>query len=150
VGSIEDYDLSLRDPYARYFSPGIDAPGGFRSAPDKLKGKRVRIPKGTLIHSVHPQDPNTWFPLKRTTIITVFSSSPGYVFDPYHQPDRRAYRHAELVWPGSGGYWKNVRLRDVEILDDINGIPKVTPDEVQHFDDYLTSQLIQSRPLPTL
>jgi hypothetical protein len=133
--------LAIPDPYDRYFSPGFSTPGGFRSAPDILKGKRARIRKGTAIHSMHPQDSSEWFPLSRTTVITIFGSSQGYLTDSprYNSPEYRAYRHAELVWPGSGGYWKRVRLRDVELLDATDPIVVPTTTEVAEFDHYLSS-----------
>jgi hypothetical protein len=115
-------------------------PGGWRSGVDRLKGTQVRIPKGTLIRSLHPQDPLDWFPLKRATTITVFGSGQGHLVDPYNRPRERFYSHAELTWPGSGGYWRRVKLRDVEILSDLD-IPPVTPAELAAFDATLATAL---------
>jgi len=136
---------AVPDPFDRYFYPGF--PASLRRGPDLFRGKRVRIPKGTLIHSMHPKDPQERFPLGRAITITVFSSSAGYVFDPYKSPFLPSYRQAELTWPGTGGYWKSVQLRDAVLLDAIEGIAPVTPTETQTFDIWLVERFSPGRTL---
>ena len=140
-----DFRLQVPDPFDRYFYPG--SPKGLRRGPDLFRGKRVRLPKGTLIHSLHPKDPSEPFALKRALTITVFRSSPGYVFDPYKSPFLPAYRQAELTWPGTGGYWRSVALRDAVLLDAIEGVAPVTQEEADAFDAWLAERFSPAKAL---
>lgn len=140
----------LSDPYDRYFAPGITGPLGHSHRP--LQGVRVSLKKGTLIHSLHPRDTNDWFPLKRASVITIFGAAQGYFADVYHHPEENRYHHAELTWPGSGGYWRHVKLRDVAILDEIRDdegrlVPVVTPVERAQFETYLVTLTPASKTL---
>lgn len=87
-------------------------PGGFAMlqymGENRIRqGDRVRVKKGTLVRSMHPQKPNDWYPFGATRIIKVFSEPiPGLGDD------------AEIVWPGSGGYWMYAKAKDVEKVED--------------------------------
>ena len=131
-------ELQVADPFDRYFPYGA-------FASERLRGVRVRIPKGILIRSMHPRDPEGWFATRRSSVITVFGAGQGHFFEPYKQPRDVNYVQAELTWAGTGGYWRRVKLRDVEILDDL-GIPAPTSEEVEAFDHALA----QASPAPPL
>ena len=68
------------------------------------KGTKVRIPKGTVIWGTFKEGTKE---AGRNQTVTVFDSTPkGY--EQYGEP--------YIVWPGTGGYWHNARVEDVEIL----------------------------------
>lgn len=67
------------------------------------RGDRVRILKGTRIHSMRCG----WYECKRTYVVTVHSYSEGYECEGQEHP-------AEIIWPGTGGYWCRVDASEVE------------------------------------
>ena len=120
------------DPDSRYFPNGDTT---------FLCTHKVRVPAGTLIRSMAPKDPNDWFPAGRTTVVRIFAASPGFLV-PASGGKPAHYQYATATWPGAGGYWKRVALRDVEFLD-LPDISAPTPQERQRFDAQLTPQALQ-------
>lgn len=63
-------------------------------------GDKVIIPKGTVVHTMHPSRDS--YVTKRNQTITVNHVLDGYL-DDYGRP---FIEHPPRVrWPGSGGYW---------------------------------------------
>jgi len=64
--------------------------------------QRVSIPRGAEVRSLHPHSPAGWYPAGRAQTVTVC--------DVALDEDLETVL---LLWPGSGGYWKDVRASDV-------------------------------------
>jgi len=84
-------------------------------------GDKVRIKKGTVLKSMHPQKDNP-YEAGRSYTIEVHHVLPGSdksIFDPdepegfRHEP----YRNPSVRWPGSGGYWVEADINDVEPVE---------------------------------
>lgn len=91
-----------------------DSPAGYDPDTEALKGRKVRIPKGSPIHSMQPGV--TWLIAKRAQTITVDHVLPGHTPG---NPDRPEVFSVPCVrWAGTGGYWRAVPACDVEIVDD--------------------------------
>lgn len=72
------------------------------------RGDTIRIPKGTRITGTFPGDPKI---AGRTYTVTVFDSTAEYEGDA-----KFGKREAEVTWVGTGSYWHNARLADVELI----------------------------------
>lgn len=92
-------------------SSGIPAPRatiGYDPSVDRLRGRRVRIPAGTPIYSMHPREP-TWRLSERAQTVTVDHCLPGSVGDDDHPSSDPMVR-----WAGAGGYWRGAHAHLVE------------------------------------
>jgi hypothetical protein len=81
------------------------------------KGVQVRIPAGVTVRTTHPRKDGSYI-LSRAQVVTVHHSLPGQnlpVEDPRHDPSY-PLRNPAVVWPGTGGYWCEVDINEVEIL----------------------------------
>jgi hypothetical protein len=67
-------------------------------------GDKVHIPKGAIVQSTNPRRVKE--PSKRSQVITVHHILSGY----------RDEYPPKVCWAGSGGYWSEVSINDVEIL----------------------------------
>lgn len=75
-----------------------------------LRGKKVRIPKGTTIQTTHPQrGPD--FVAGRTYEITVHHVAEEWRCEGKTHP-------ARVVWPGTGGYWCEADAKNVELIEE--------------------------------
>ena len=72
------------------------------------KGDSVVIPKGTIIHSTHPQQKKRAAGRKQT--ITVYHASNGWVETDRYYGDLGMVKLPTVTWPGAGGYWCDVQL----------------------------------------
>lgn len=86
------------------------APGENRIPNPLKRGQRITLPAGTVATSMNPRKRGP-FALKRALTITVYSTSDGHI-DLWD--DRKRGRGLvclpTITWPGSGGYWTDVRL----------------------------------------
>jgi hypothetical protein len=73
------------------------------AAAARYQDQHVRICKGVEIRSLHLHAPVGWHPCRRSQTITVCEVALDNDFET-----------VLLRWPGSGGYWKDVRALDVE------------------------------------
>jgi hypothetical protein len=63
------------------------------------QGQRVRIPKGTLVHTMYPGKAD--YKLSRSQVVTI-----------HH------FIGEKIRWPGSGGYWCEVGPEGVEAVEE--------------------------------
>lgn len=90
---------------------GIPAPRamiGYDLSVGRLSGRRVRIPAGTPVHSMHPREP-TWRLSKRAQTVTVDHCLHGSV-----GRDDQPASDPMVRWPGVGGYWRGAPAHLVE------------------------------------
>jgi len=73
------------------------------------KNSIVRVCKGALIHSIHPQRRED-YRSRRANTVRVNS-----VFDAYIS-DRNGFVVPKVVWAGSGGYWCEASILDVKLI----------------------------------
>ena len=72
------------------------------------RGTRVVIPKGTMIVSdMRPNPKDRGFVAQTTHVVTVNHCS---------RKARGGVYETTVRWAGSGGYWREAFLRDVEVL----------------------------------
>ena len=105
------------------------------------KGDKVKVKKGVLLWSTHPQK-DGWYENGRTRTVTVHHticgmSTPKYEVEKYYMDlaeralgedillemlenskgtDMIPVHNPRVVWPGSGGYWVECDINDVEIV----------------------------------
>lgn len=74
------------------------------------RGQEVVIPAGTPLRSTHPRKDGVYYS-KRAQTVTVHHTSPGYV-DLWndHKNGRGFVLLPTLTWPGTGGYWVDVKV----------------------------------------
>lgn len=77
-------------------------------------GVKARIPKGTIISGTFPGDDKV---AGRTYVVDVRRVSSGYLPDAYDIGKGRNGRIATITWVGSGDYWHDAPLEDVEIIE---------------------------------
>ncbi len=110
------------------------------------RGQKVRIRKGAMVISTHPQKPDP-YPLARSQVVTVHHIMPGQTYDNltiterdidwlelkgYGEQLEELFRLREerdidgleefrihtlnprVVWTGSGGYWFEADVNDVD------------------------------------
>lgn len=86
------------------------------------KGDQVRLPAGTIVHTMHPSRHS--YTLRRAQTITVHHTSDGYV----NVFDRRGFGQTvlpELTWAGTGGYWNRVQVTpELCVINEV-AIPKL-------------------------
>lgn len=89
--------------------------GPFGALPFKRKS-RVRVRKGALVHSLHPQSKGT-APSRAAQVVTVYFVDPGFV----NFLDTRdgEVRQPRITWAGAGGYWRSVDANDVELVEEL-------------------------------
>lgn len=93
--------------------------GPFGTLPFKRKS-RVRIRKGALVHSLHPQSKGT-APSKASQVVTVHFVDAGFV----NFVDTRdgEVRQPRITWAGAGGYWRSVDANEVELVEELVAAP---------------------------
>lgn len=86
------------------------APGENRIPNPIKRGQRITLPAGSVATSMNPRKKGP-FALKRALTITVHSASDGYI-DMWNdlKRGRGLVCLPTITWPGSGGYWTDVRL----------------------------------------
>jgi len=86
-----------------------------------LVGKKVQIPKGTVINSTHPSYPPEGRPAGRTLTVTVRSATKGYYAPEVGRSASGNLRYypAEVTWVGTGGYWMDAPLRDCILAPEV-------------------------------
>ena len=74
------------------------------------RGQTITIPAGTPFTTTHPQRDGVQVTGRRQQI-TVHSVNDGYVqrWDDRDMP-RGTVHLPEVIWPGTGGYWKHVQV----------------------------------------
>lgn len=86
------------------------------------KGDKVRLPAGTVVHTMHPSRDS--YTLQRAQTIIVHHTSDGYV----NVFDRRSFGQVvipELTWAGTGGYWNRVQVTpELCVINEV-AIPKL-------------------------
>jgi translation initiation factor RLI1 len=82
------------------------------------KGTKVRILKGTVIHTTHPRyDRENPKVAGRTYTVTLHDRYDGYINTHWHPHKvNDAYRNQQALWAGEGGYWCWVDTQFVEIV----------------------------------
>lgn len=81
------------------------------------KGDVVRIKKGVILGSMHPQDRKNGHKKVNgvTRTVTVHRHDHGFT-DNLHKNHKMVVVTPRIVWPGAGGYWMYADLNDVEIV----------------------------------
>lgn len=79
------------------------------------RGDKVRIPKGTMVRSM--KNHNEARPAGRSFVVTVHSMACGQNAHVYRGETVAAVDPA-VVWPGTGGYWCECSINDVEKVED--------------------------------
>ena len=86
-----------------------------------VRGQRVRIKRGALVHSLHPSLPRDVV-LERAQVVNLHFVDPGFV-DPEGMRMRRGreesfslVRQPRVTWSGTGGYWRSTDLTNVEVI----------------------------------
>lgn len=90
----------------------IENVGPFSSVLVKLlkKKDRVKIKKGSIVHSTHPSIPREGIVTNRIQTITIFSIDKGYV----NESDKGdEVKNGSVHWVGAGGYWKWCSVNDI-------------------------------------
>lgn len=113
----------------------------------EMKGTKVRIPKGTMLRSMHPSK-DGWYENGKTMTITAHHVLNGVslpVYDLLYQRGKYGSEYPahsnvdwdeveklmenngsnhlyptenpRVVWAGTGGYWVEADINDVEIID---------------------------------
>lgn len=85
------------------------------------KGRKVRIPKGTVITGTFPERRKV---AGRTYTVTAHHFDRGYTGDTHIPPESKHYigpRPPRLCWVGAGGYWHYADFADVEVLPEEGG-----------------------------
>lgn len=86
--------------------------GPFGALPFKRKS-RVRIRKGALVHSLHPNSKGT-APSKTSLVVKAHFVDPGFV--DARAPASECVRQPRVTWAGAGGYWRSADANDVELV----------------------------------
>lgn len=110
-------------------------------------GTKVRVPKGALLHSTHPQN-DSWIENGKSRTVTVnhvLNGTSMVVYELLYQRKRYGddepmlrgvdwdevnrlmesnggnhmypVKNPQVVWAGSGGYWVSADINDVEIVN---------------------------------
>jgi len=80
------------------------------SGADIPRGTRVVIPEGcAIVSDMSPGVTAADRVARRTHVVRVDHTSSGM---------RGAYREPTVRWAGSGGYWREAFLQDVEVVDE--------------------------------
>lgn len=79
------------------------------------KGTKVRLKKGAQIRSTSPKYRGCYSENSRARMIEVYRVAEGFA-TPYPIADYNNFRHPEVVWVGSGGYWFWASINDVELV----------------------------------
>lgn len=75
-----------------------------RLAESTFRHRQVRFNAGVEVKSLHPSGENGWQPARRAQSVFV-----------EHALLSDGPEGLTLRWPGSGGYWREVRARDVQL-----------------------------------
>lgn len=79
--------------------------------PPFMRGSRVRVRKGAIVHGVKATSGGE--PAKTSHVVMVDRVSKGYIW--HDGPEGRGAVHQPMVhWAGAGGYWRWVDANDVE------------------------------------
>lgn len=108
--SNEEYDAMMDDERRDRSIPCVDKNGN----PLK-RGDKVRIFKGTLLHSMKRGD----IVCKKTYVVSLHFANKGY--EGYSRLSGEPGKYAidpQVTWPGTGGYWTRCDSRLVELIKD--------------------------------
>jgi hypothetical protein len=88
----------------------IENIGPFTSTLSKMldKNDRVKIKKGSIVHSTHPSIPREGIVTSKVQTVTIRSIDKGYIQD-------ETVKNGTVHWAGTGGYWKWCSINDVSI-----------------------------------
>lgn len=79
------------------------------------RGDDVTIAKGAIVHSTHPKIPSEGIEQKRRQTVLLHDLKCGFV-DTWHGI---RVQDVEVLWAGTGGYWKWTSLNNVESITEI-------------------------------
>lgn len=79
------------------------------------RGDKVRVPKGTFIRTTHPQRENG--PSKRTQTVTINHILNGTDEHKGYHGEWQYRTNPSVVWAGTGGYWCEADINDVEQIN---------------------------------
>ena len=79
-----------------------------------LVGRKVRIPRGTVVRSVRKGRANP-YPLSRAQTVLVDHVLPSYHLD--EDTGRYTEGPPVICWAGSGGYWCECSSVDVKVVE---------------------------------
>lgn len=77
------------------------------------RGDKVRIPKGTEIRSMGRKGTHK---AGRAQTIIVNHMCTGSTSLPFQGPPEH-FSNPKVIWPGSGGYWSEADINDVELIE---------------------------------
>lgn len=107
-----------------HVGPFLSAPfSGSKMGIRAMRGVKVRIKAGATIRSMHPGKAGS-IVTERSRVVTLHDVYAGHVdaggFQRLrHQSEREkllaSVRQPEVVWAGTGGYWRHADLNDVEL-----------------------------------
>lgn len=99
-----------------------------------VRGRKVVIPKGTVIRTTHPQNGPVRV-AKRTQIVTLHHAMWGWIDREYNTEGRVIF--PTITWAGASGYWCDVQVTpELAAANSVElpALPK--PDEDGRLDGY--------------
>lgn len=77
------------------------------------KGDKVRIPKGTEIRSMGAKGTHKSGRAQTITVNHMCTGSTNRLFN----DEAEHLSNPKVIWPGSGGYWSEADINDVELVE---------------------------------